>query len=51
MQQINVGACIEIALQDAQEKLLMALPLWKSSLEHESQSAGNATKPMENEDG
>lgn len=50
MQQINVGACIGIALQDAQEKLLMALPLKESGLEHKSQSAGNATKAMENED-
>lgn len=48
MQQINVGACIGIALQDAQEELLMVLPQEQSGLEHKSQSAGNATKSMEN---
>lgn len=50
MQQISVEACTGIALQDAQEKLLITLPLEESGVEHKSQSAGNATKPMENED-
>lgn len=50
VQQINVGACIGIALQGTQEKLLMSL-LKEPGLEHKSQSAGNAIKLMDNEDG
>ena len=50
VQQIIVGACIGIALQGAQGKLLMALLLKEPGLEHKSQSAGNAIKLTDNED-
>ena len=49
VQQINVGTRTAIALQGAQENLLMALPK-EPGLERKSQSAGNAIKLTDNED-